>query len=318
MSIKILSRPFIIAVASTTLVSGLGAYVWQEEHRPPILEIYVFALNSGRSMFIRTPEDNRILIDGGANSEVIRELSKILPFYSRRIDVVIATNTEGKNITGLIDVIERYKIDQVYLPAVTLETLGLASSTDQIYATLLDTLKRENIEIKKVAAGVNMFSTGKMAIKALFPADSGDFAYSKASAPEILFNISFGTKSLMFLGGASNKVQKFVALANTNKTDALIVSHSALPANIAKQLIDQIHPDYLIYSKTISSQSIKSSASLKTSVITANATTSITKNKKKEIVDPLEYLDGSKRFNLKEKGVIKITSDGMTIKIEKW
>jgi beta-lactamase superfamily II metal-dependent hydrolase len=300
MAIKSFAKPMIIVVASTAILGGLGNYVWEEEHRPPILEIYIFALGSGRSMFIRTPEDRRILIDGGANSDVVREITKILPFYSRRIDMIMATNTEGKNVSGLIDVIGRYNVERTFVPAVTLESLGLASSSDQIYSTFTDTLNNKNIETEKVAVGRTIDLDSRTIMRIVFPYDavnSNSFSYSKASPPEILFNVSFGSKRITFLGNASNKVQKYVASStpsNSIASDVLIVSHSALPANIAPLLIEKLKPDYLVYSKTISNKSPANS----------NA-----KSKKKEIVDPLAYLETDNKFNLKEKGSVKITVD---------
>ncbi len=306
MAINNISKPFVIAAAATALSTGLAGYVWQEEHRPLILEIYVFALPNGRSMFIRTPEDKRILIDGGGNSDIIREITKILPFYSRRIDAILATNSEGKNVSGLIDVIERYKVDTSYLPAVTLESLGLSSSTDMIYSTLVDTINRQNIEIRKVIAGDSIILDDKVTIKPLFPATPDRFVYSKASAPEILFDISFGKTAIVFLGNGSNKIQKFLASTTApafTDSSVLIVSHSALPANMSAQLIGQIKPEYLVYSKAESNKPV------------APPKSSTSKTKKKEIVDPLAYLGNEKRFNLKEKGTVKITSDGVKVTV---
>ena len=108
---KIASKPLIVVAAVGAVALGLGGYVWKEENRPAILEVYVFSLSSGRSIFIRTPEDKRILIDGGGNSDIVDELTQILPFYSRRIDAVVATNSEGNNVSGLIDVLNRYIVD---------------------------------------------------------------------------------------------------------------------------------------------------------------------------------------------------------------
>ena len=151
MAFKINSKPFIIGAAATALAFGMAGYVWREEHREPILEVYVFNLKSGSSVFVRTPDDKRMLINGGANSEVIRELTNILPFYSRRIDTVIATVADGKEVSGLINVLERYSVDNVVVPAVTLQSLGLASTTDQIYSTFLNTVRRLKIPLREVS-----------------------------------------------------------------------------------------------------------------------------------------------------------------------
>ncbi|MFA6554383.1 MAG: hypothetical protein WCS89_02630 [Candidatus Paceibacterota bacterium] len=299
-----ISKPLVIAVASTALASGLGGYVWKESSRPPILEIYIFSLSNGRSMFIRTPEDKRILIDGGPNSEIIRELTKIIPFYSHYIDMIMATNTDGKNVSGLIDVVERYKVNQAFVPAVTLETVGLASSTDQIYSTFIDTLNIENIKTDKVLADDNIVLDGKVSIKSIFPIKDSDFTYSKTSSPEVLFNISFGSTNITFLGSASNKTQRAIVFSPSSTlgdADVLVVSHSALPENIYSQLINEIKPEYLVYSRKVTNKS---------TVLRAKA--------KKEVIDPLAYIKDDKKFNLKEKGTVKITSDGKTVKVVNW
>jgi beta-lactamase superfamily II metal-dependent hydrolase len=108
MSLRFSPKSAIIAATASAIVAGVGAYVWHQEHRLPLLDIYLFALKSGQSAFIRTPDDRRILVNGGSNSEIIRRISKRLPFYSRRIDALIVTDTSAKNVSGLIDVLERY------------------------------------------------------------------------------------------------------------------------------------------------------------------------------------------------------------------
>jgi competence protein ComEC len=303
MAFKITSKPLVIGAAATALAFGMAGYVWREEHREPILELYVFNLKSGSSVFVRTPDDKRILINGGANSEVIRELTDILPFYSRRIDTVIATDADGKDVSGLIDVLERYSVDNVVVPAVTLQSLGLASTTDQIYATFLDTVRRLKIPLREVSAGDTLDWGQKIGgspvnAEILFPAVSSNgekFQYSRASAPEILLRISYGQTSVMLLGNATTKVQKFIA-TSTSRTDVLVVPHGISADSLSAVLMDKIKPDYLIYSQAISNSSKKST-------------------KKPAKVDPLYFILDDKRFNSREKGTIKAVSDGISIKI---
>lgn len=311
MTFKINSKPLIIGAAATALAFGMAGYVWREEHREPILEVYVFNLKSGSSVFVRTPDDKRILINGGANSEVIRELTDILPFYSRRIDTVIATDADGKDVSGLIDVLERYSVDNVVAPAVTLQSIGLASTTDQIYATFLDTVRRLKIPLREVSAGDTLdfgqkIGGSPVSAEVLFPATSsstssnkGTFQYSRASAPEIIMRISYGKTSVMLLGNATTKVQKFIA-TSTSRTDVLAIPHGISAGSLSAALMNEIKPDYLIYSQAISSSSKKSTVSQYSSA----------KNKK---VDPLYFILANKRFNLKDKGTVKVVSDGTNI-----
>ena len=114
--------------------SCLGLYVYKWEYRKLFLEIYFFSLERGRAIFIRTPQNKTILIGGGQNSEVIRGITKVLPFYSRKIDLVIAPAATPAQIGGLIEVIERYEIDEIVFPKIM--------STSTVFTQLTREIKK--------------------------------------------------------------------------------------------------------------------------------------------------------------------------------
>lgn len=304
---KRLAKPIMIGAAATAIVAGVGIYAYKEEHRPRILEIYVFALKTGRSVFIRTPEDKRILIDGGGNSDIIRELTRILPFYSRRIDAIIATNSDGKNASGLIDIAGRYAIDHAYTPAMTAESLGLASSTDQIYSTLIETLKRLKIPIHEARAGDLIAFDPSVSAKVIFPAPYDSFPYSKASAPEILLQITYRSSVITLLYDATKKVQAFQASQDISNSDVLYISQSAAPDSLSSDLMRKLNPEYLIYSKAVAKALAKP----------AKASRAKISPKRKEGADPLASILDDNRFNLKESGNILITVAGNGLSIKK-
>jgi competence protein ComEC len=311
MSAKMISKPLFIGAAATLAAAALGGYVWKEEHRVPVLDIYIFSLKSGRSVFIRTPEDRRILIDGGGNNDIIRELTKILPFYSRRIDTIISTDTDGKNASGLIDVMERYAVDRAFIPAITLDSLGLASSSDPVHSTFIDTLYLKKIAVHKVAAGDSIIFDSRVNASVLFPATTTSFAYSKASAPQLLLKVSYGSTSVMLLADATKKVQRFIASSTSGTSDSLYVSQSASPSDMSGELMSTVQPAFLIYSKSISKTS---SVPIKKSSKSA----SISKKKAigKQPNDPFAQIPLEDRLNLKEKGTIHLVSDGVKLVIE--
>ena len=112
----------------------------------------------------------------------------------------------------------------------------------------------------------------------------------------------------MLMGDASLKIQKYIAANNSQPSDALIASNNGNASNLAIQLIDSLAPDYLIYSaqllkgtsgNTNQSTKIKSSAS----------------SKSKPKTDPLAGILSENRFNVREKGMVKVVSDGVSLKI---
>lgn len=266
-----ISKPVLLAVAAVCVASGVGLFVLNEERRPKILEIYIFSLSNSRSMLVRTPEDRRILINGGANGEVTREISRILPFYSKRIDALVATTIEDKDVGGLVEVLERYDVSFAYLPSITSTSIGLASSTGGAYSAFVDTVKRRGVATKEVHLGDTI---GPLQI--IFPAEPSEFSYTKASHPELLFKIESGMSSAVFLGDVTPKVQKFlIASDKLTSGGVAIFSGGASRLAVAKELPSVLKPSYIIYSR------------------------------KKESKDMFD-LDEAHRYNTKEKGTVKV------------
>ena len=75
------------------------------------------------AMLIQTPNGQNILIDGGPDSQrVVLALSEKLPFWNRTIDLVVCTQPQADHITGLVEVLQRYKVKQVLEPGVSYDS----------------------------------------------------------------------------------------------------------------------------------------------------------------------------------------------------
>ena len=81
---------------------------------PKKLRVDFLSVGQGDSFFIETPVNNKILIDGGPDSSVLSNLAEKMPFWDREIDLVILTHPDSDHMTGLIDVLEKYKVDEIY------------------------------------------------------------------------------------------------------------------------------------------------------------------------------------------------------------
>ena len=107
------------------------------------------------------------------------------------------------------------------------------------------------------------------------------------------------------MGDATTKIQKFVAstsapLLDQTDSNALFIPQSIAPGNIAGQLIDAISPKYLIYSQAPPKNTSKPAKAIS----------------KKPLEDPLETVSDENRFNLKERGELKIVSDGKSLDVK--
>lgn len=73
-------------------------------------ELRVTFLNVGQgdAVLIETPSYRRVLIDGGRDSSVLRELGAVVPFRERTIDLIVATHPDSDHIKGLAAVLLRF------------------------------------------------------------------------------------------------------------------------------------------------------------------------------------------------------------------
>ncbi len=273
----------------------VGMSMYHDEQRPPILEIYVFALGSGHATFIRTPDDQRILIGGGGNSEVIRHLTHILPFYSRYIDAVVIPADRPTDIVGLIDVVVRYDVGRIYAPAPLVVDAVVSSSPSEALVALYDAARSSGIDVVGLRAG-DRIDWGEVFADVLFPEIGDRFEYSLASPPEIVMRVSYDDTSVVCAGKATPKVQRYLVsspLSPQYESDALVVSHGASASTLVDGFMETVDPRYIVYSKDEPSSSAK-----------------------KPVVDPLAGMLDEQRFNLHERGDVRIRSDGEELRVD--
>ncbi len=83
------------------------------EIRDPSWRVVFFDVGQGDSIFIRTPQNHYILIDGGPGSVVLEKLSQEMPFFQRSIDLMILTHPHDDHVSGLIEVANRYHVKDI-------------------------------------------------------------------------------------------------------------------------------------------------------------------------------------------------------------
>ena len=59
-------------------------------------------------------KDVQILTDGGPDQKVLNCLGKYLPFYDKEIELIISSHPDADHLTGLVDVINKYKVDYYF------------------------------------------------------------------------------------------------------------------------------------------------------------------------------------------------------------
>ena len=82
------------------------------------LHISFLDVGQGDAILLRSPEGHVVLVDGGPDPLLLSSrLGQILPFWQRRIDLVVATHADSDHLAGLLRLVERYHVEQVLQPA---------------------------------------------------------------------------------------------------------------------------------------------------------------------------------------------------------
>ena len=92
------------------------------EHSSGVLTLAVLNIGQGDALFIESPTGIQVVVDGGPDSSILRELPKVMPSFDRSIDAVIETHPDADHIGGFVDVLQRYKVGAFIKPGILKNT----------------------------------------------------------------------------------------------------------------------------------------------------------------------------------------------------
>lgn len=229
-------------IISGLMIFGIyiSVYIYGWEYRSKVFEVNFFSLNKGRAIFIRTPDNKTILVGGGQNSDTIRSLTKVMPFYSKKIDYIFVPSATPAQIGGLIEIIDRYEIDEIFMPKI------MATST--VLTQLMKGIRNKKIHIEEIERGDEK-DIGSLNVKVLFP--SGDYKFNKTSLPELGLSFEYKNTSLYLIGNLSKTIQKDIAkdMQISDKENIVEYYNTATDSKVSKELMNIIKPKFVFSTK---------------------------------------------------------------------
>lgn len=157
-----------------------------------LLHVDFLDVGQGDAEFIRTPDGQNILIDGGPDNKILDELGKAMPFYDRQIDVMILTHPHADHVTGLVEVLRRYDVKSVYYTAV------LQTTPD--YLTWLKEIKERKIPLFIVKKPFDL-QLGDVTLKFLYPTrDLTNVRISNLNNSSIVNELIYKNVEFLFTG----------------------------------------------------------------------------------------------------------------------
>jgi len=224
------------------LVLG-NIFVWLSvyQRRPSnILSVYFLDIGQGDAIFIDTPGDRHILLDGGPNRKVLAELGKILPFGEKRIDVMIESHPDRDHIGGLPEVVSRFDVGMFLEPGVESDN------------TIDDELKRRIIEkkIPSILARRGMvlnFGDG-VKLTILFP--NQDVSRWETNDASIVAKLEYGENSFLLTGDSPIKTENILLKLDSEILDSNVLKagHHGSRTSTAAAYAAAVSPEYAVIS----------------------------------------------------------------------
>ena len=92
--------------------------------KPALSGMLTFAvLNVGQGdALYKSPTGVQLLVDGGPDDSLLRELPVVMPALDRSVDVVIATHPDADHIGGFSGLLDRYEVGVFISPGIYKDT----------------------------------------------------------------------------------------------------------------------------------------------------------------------------------------------------
>ncbi|MEK7194314.1 MAG: MBL fold metallo-hydrolase [Patescibacteria group bacterium] len=205
-----------------------------------LLKVYFLDIGQGDAILIDSPTHGRVLIDGGPNRKVLSELGKMLPFGDKNIDVVIETHPDADHITGLVDVMNRYKIGTFLEPGV--------ESPNKIDDALEKVVNEKNIPKLLARRGVSIDLGGGAKLLILFP--NQDVSSWETNDASIVAKLTYGKKSFLLTGDSTkNSEYKIMTLGESIlDSDVLKAGHHGSDGSTSILYAQTVSPEYAVIS----------------------------------------------------------------------
>ncbi len=204
------------------------------------LHVLFLPVGDGDATLIQTPSGNQVLVDGGpSGTALLAQLGRHMPFWDRTLDVVVLTHPGDEHITGLVPVLERYRVG-----AVVYREIGFESETWEHWLDLLET---EGATVYQGEAGLRLTLDRGVEMTVLNP---GPELWEESNDNSLVVRLVYGQTALLLTSDIGAHVERRLVaeegagLAST----ALKVAHHGSCASTTPEFLDAVTPQVAVVS----------------------------------------------------------------------
>tara|TARA_Y100000310_G_scaffold339736_1_gene433392 strand:+ start:408 stop:1232 length:825 start_codon:yes stop_codon:yes gene_type:complete len=227
------------------ILLGIGfaaTALWSEVISSSSLELAFFDVGQGDSIFFETPQGHQVLIDGGPDAKVLSRLGEVMPFWDKTLDLVVLTHPEADHLTGLVGVLERYKVKNVLWSGKGKDTRAFAAFEAQ--------LKKEGARVLIAKAGKQLLLGKSGAVlEILYPKEGIDVQKETSNESSVIVRLLYGEHEALFTGDTVKKIEaRLVETGSNIAADILKVAHHGSKTSTGIEFLGVVRPETAVIS----------------------------------------------------------------------
>lgn len=226
--------------------------VWISDLNQENLRIYFLDVGQGDSILLRCPSGINVLVDGGGGDFVLAELGEVFPPWVRSIDIIVLTHPHADHVMGLLDVISRYEIGEVWWNPVD---YGFG---EYRYLAGLCEVELNCVPLQ----GFREVILGKVRVQVLWPLLDEELEVScieesfcglrlsdNLNNDSIVLNVIYGDFSCLLMGDAEHEVEEILMSSIlVKKVDVLKAGHHCSRTASGVEFLSIVSPSLAICS----------------------------------------------------------------------
>ncbi len=200
-----------------------------------MLHITVLDIGQGDAIIVEAPSGATMLVDGGPDPELtLRRMGANLPFFARRIDLLLLSHPHQDHVAGLVEVLDRFRIGAVLHAGIAFENPS--------FDRLLADADASDVPVHLARAGQVVALDAATSVRVLYPSETdavGPVPEGDINNGSVVLELAFGEFSALMTGDAEAPVEAaLVSRGGLPPVDVLKVGHhgshsSSTPAFLA-------------------------------------------------------------------------------------
>jgi competence protein ComEC len=245
-----LNRIFNNAVLALLSLAVITVWLAVAARPQNLLQVIFCDVGQGDAVLIKTPQNKKVLIDGGPDDQVLNCLSRQLPFYERTLDLVVLTHPHADHVGGLVDVLNSFSVRAIVHNKIAYQSAD--------YQKFLELASQHGIPLHNVFAGDRMALDSATSFSVWYPprdarqlsgAGFDPFDGEDINDSSLVFELVCGDFTALFTGDSPDVVQNFLLGEGVvSPVRVLKVAHHGARDGLSSEFLKKLNPALAIIS----------------------------------------------------------------------